>query len=102
MAKQSTNKWSLERARKTAHALEKERDANPLLVEVLNSLLWVIDHQQDQLEQMYAWTKYIIEQALVDHARGDGTVQVNETCHQAIKDWYHTDGVTTNPDADKG
>ena len=94
MAKKSTNKWSLERSRESVNALLKKAAMEPLLVEVLSDLLWVVDHQQDQLEQMYAWTKYIIEQALVDHARGDGVVQINETCHQAIKDWYYTEPVT--------
>lgn len=99
MAKQSTNKWALERARKSASALAKQPETDPTLAAVLSSLLWVVDHQQDQIEQLltYASTKHLIEQALVDHARGDGTVQINESCHEAIKAYWHTDGATDEP-----
>lgn len=100
MAKDSTNKWALTRLRESTDALLRRPGTDPLLVEILSDLLWVVDHQQNQLEQMANWTKYIIEQALVDHARGDGTVQINETCHQAIKDWHFTP--STEIDANKG
>jgi hypothetical protein len=95
MAKQSTNKWSLERSRESVNVLLRKSGTEPLLVEILSDLLWVVDHQQSELERVYDWTKYIIEQALVDHAHGDGTVQINQTCHEAIKAWYYTEPAKT-------
>jgi hypothetical protein len=95
MAKKSTNKRSLERSRESVNVLLRKSGTEPLLVEILSDLLWVVDHQQSELESMYAWTKYIIEQALIDHAHSDGTVQVNETCHEAIKAWNYTEPAKT-------
>ena len=91
MPKQSTNKWALERMRESVNMLLKKPGIESLLVETLSDLLWVVDHQQDQLERMYEWSRHLVEQALVDHARGDGVVHINETCHEALREYNRTD-----------
>lgn len=52
MATKSTNKWALERARESANVLLKKSGIEPLLVEVLSDLIWVVDHQQDVIERL--------------------------------------------------
>lgn len=56
MATKSTNKWALERARRSANVLLKKAGMEPLLVEVLSDLIWVVDHQQDVIERLLAST----------------------------------------------
>lgn len=63
MAKQSTNRWTLERSRGSVNVLLKKAGMEPLLVEVLSDLLWVVDHQQDELERMRKWVDFTISQA---------------------------------------
>lgn len=89
--KKSTNKWSIERMRESVNVLLRKSGTEPLLVEVLSDLLWVVDHQQNELEKMQDWTIHLIERALVEHARGDGTVEVNQECRAAVKTYSETD-----------